>query len=119
MPAFYTRESEFGLSLRVESPEEVADTMRAKWDLGLKGGAVVANPIPVEDAMESSFINGIIEKALKEAEENGIKGKDVTPFLLGKVKELTEGKSLEANIALVKHNAVIGSQIAVALQKNK
>lgn len=119
LPAFFTRESEFGLNLRAETPEDVANMMRAKWDLGLKGGAVIANPIPVEDAMESSFINGIIEKALKEAEEKGIAGKEVTPFLLGKVKELTEGKSLEANIALVKNNAVVGSQIAVALQKNK
>ncbi len=119
LPAFYSRESEFGLNIKVETPEEIADMMRAKWDLGLKGGAVVANPIPVEDAMESSFINNIIEKALKEAEEKGIAGKEVTPFLLGKVKELTEGKSLEANIALVKNNAVVGSQIAVALQKNK
>lgn len=119
LPSFYSRESEFGLNIKVETPEEIADMMRAKWDLGLKGGAVVANPIPVEDAMESSFMNNIIEKALKEAEEKGIAGKEVTPFLLGKVKELTEGKSLEANIALVKNNAVVGSQIAVALQKNK
>ncbi|HWL24416.1 MAG TPA: pseudouridine-5'-phosphate glycosidase [Ureibacillus sp.] len=119
LPAFFTRESEFGLNLRADSPEEVADTMRAKWNIGLKGGAVIANPIPEEDAMESSFINGIIENALKEADEKGIKGKDVTPFLLGKVKDLTEGKSLVANIALVKNNAVIGSKIAVALQKNK
>ena len=67
--------------------------------------------------MEESFINGIIETALEEAKANGIAGKDVTPFMLGKVKELTEGKSLDANIALVKHNAVIGAQIAVAFNK--
>ncbi|BDH63088.1 pseudouridine-5'-phosphate glycosidase [Lysinibacillus sp. PLM2] len=119
LPAFYTRESEFNVNFRVDSPEEVAEMMRAKWNLGLRGGAVVANPIPKEAAMEASFINGIIEKALKEAEELGVKGKDVTPFLLGKVKELTEGKSLTANIALVKHNAKIGTQIAVALEKTK
>ncbi|MFY3790953.1 pseudouridine-5'-phosphate glycosidase [Ureibacillus sp. MALMAid1270] len=119
LPAFFTRASEFGLTLRADTPDEVANTMRAKWDLGLKGGAVIANPIPEEDAMDPSFINGIIENALKEADEKGIKGKDVTPFMLGKVKELTEGKSLEANIALVKNNARIGTQIAVALQKNK
>ncbi|RKJ59188.1 pseudouridine-5'-phosphate glycosidase, partial [Butyricicoccus sp. 1XD8-22] len=92
LPAFYTRESEFNVNFRVDSPLEVAEMMRAKWDLGLQGGAVVANPIPKEEAMEASFINGIIEKALKEAEELGVKGKDVTPFLLGKVKDLTEGK---------------------------
>ena len=91
--------------------------LHAKWDLGLQGGAVIANPIPEADAMEDSFINGIIESALEEAKANNIAGKDVTPFMLGKVKELTEGKSLEANIALVKHNAVIGTQIAVAFNK--
>nr|WP_106781170.1 pseudouridine-5'-phosphate glycosidase [Lysinibacillus timonensis] len=119
LPAFYTRDSEFSVNFKANSPVEIADMMRVKWDLGLRGGAVIANPIPAEDALESSFINGIIEKALKEAEELGIKGKNVTPFLLGKVKDLTEGKSLDANIALVKNNAKIGSQIAVALQNNK
>ena len=80
----------------------------------MKGGAVIANPIPEADAMEESFINGIIEQALEEAKANGIAGKDVTPFMLGKVKEMTEGTSLDANIALVKNNAVIGAEIAVA-----
>ncbi len=117
LPAFYTRESEFNVNFRADSPEEVANMMRAKWDLGLRGGAVIANPIPQEDAMEASFINDIIEKALAEAEEKGIAGKEVTPFMLGKVKELTAGKSLEANIALVKNNARIGAAIAVALNK--
>ena len=114
LPAFFTRESDFGLNIRVDNPETVADILRVKWDLGLKGGAVIANPIPEADAMDKSFIDGIINKALKEAEEQNIAGKDVTPFMLGKVKDLTEGRSLEANIALVKNNAVIGSQIAVA-----
>lgn len=114
LPAFYTRTSEFSLQIRADKPETVADMLRAKWDLGLKGGAVIANPIPEADAMEESFINGIIKTALDEANANGIAGKDVTPFMLGKVKELTDGKSLDANIALVKHNAVIGAQIAVA-----
>ncbi|TSI10641.1 pseudouridine-5'-phosphate glycosidase [Lysinibacillus sp. BW-2-10] len=119
LPAFFTRDSEFKVNFRLDSPKEVADMMRAKWDIGLRGGAVIANPIPESDAMEASFINSIIEEALKEAEENGIKGKDVTPFMLGKVKELTEGKSLEANIALVKNNAHIGAEIAIALNNNK
>ena len=114
LPAFFTRESDFELNIRVDNPETVADILRVKWDLGLKGGAVIANPIPEADAMDKSFIDGIINKALKEAEEQNIAGKDVTPFMLGKVKDLTEGRSLEANIALVKNNAVIGSQIAVA-----
>ena len=117
LPAFYTRESEFAVNFRADSAEEVANMMRAKWDLGLRGGAVIANPIPQEEAMEASFINGIIQEALQQAEAQGIAGKNVTPFLLGKVKELTAGKSLDANIALVKHNAKIGAGIAVALNK--
>lgn len=119
LPAFYTRESTFNVNFRMDTAQEVADMMRAKWELGLRGGAVIANPIPEEDALDATFINGIIEQALKEAEEKGIQGKEVTPFLLGKVKELTEGKSLEANIALVKNNAKIGAEIAIALNQNK
>lgn len=117
LPAFYTRTSEFPVNLRADDAETVANMLIAKWDLGLKGGAVIANPIQESDAMEESFINGIIEKALEEAKANGIAGKDVTPFMLGKVKEMTEGKSLDANIALVKNNAVIGASIAVAFNK--
>ena len=89
--------------------------LKAKWDLELNGGAVIANPIPTELSLEESYINSIIQSALQEAAENGIKGKDVTPFMLGKVKELTEGKSLEANIELVYNNARVGSKIAVEL----
>lgn len=114
MPAFYTRSSGFGLTFSAENPEILAQVLKAKWDLGLKGGAVVANPIPAEHALEDEFINGIIDRAMVEAEENGIKGKDTTPFLLGKVKELTEGRSLVANIELVKHNAEVGAKLAVA-----
>jgi pseudouridine-5'-phosphate glycosidase len=117
LPAFYTRSSEFAINFRADDAETVAAMLTAKWDLGLQGGAVIANPIPEADAMEESFITGIIEKALEEAKANGIAGKDVTPFMLGKVKEMTEGKSLDANIALVKNNAVIGAAIAVAFNQ--
>lgn len=117
LPAFYTRNSAFQVNFRADDETTVADMLRVKWDLGLQGGAVIANPIPKEHALEEAFINQIIENALQEAEDKGIAGKDVTPFLLGKVKELTEGKSLEANIALVKHNAKVGAAIAVALHK--
>lgn len=117
LPAFYTRNSEFQVNFRADDVEAVADMLRVKWDLGLQGGAVIANPIPEEHALEEEFIKQIIENALQEAEEKGIAGKEVTPFLLGKVKELTEGKSLEANIALVKNNAKVGAAIAVALHK--
>ncbi|OCA84106.1 pseudouridine-5-phosphate glycosidase [Bacillus sp. FJAT-27225] len=119
LPAFFTRTSEFQLNLRADDVETIASTLKVKWDLGLKGGAVIANPIPEEHAMDEEFMNGIINSALKEAEEKNIKGKDVTPFMLGKVKELTEGKSLEANIALVKNNAVVGTKLAVSLHGMK
>lgn len=119
VPAFYTRESDFDVNFQLDTPEDVAAMLQAKWDLGLKGGAVIANPIPEAEAMDHGFITNIIEKALQEAEENNILGKNVTPFLLGKVKELTEGKSLDANIALVKNNAVVGAKIAVAFNQSK
>ena len=93
--------------------------LHTKWELGLNGGAVIANPIREEDAMEEQFMTSIINKALDEAAAQGIAGKDTTPFLLEKVKELTEGKSLDANIALVKHNAEVGADIAVALKRKE
>ena len=114
-PAFYTATSAFDANFRLDEPQEVAEMLKVKWELGLNGGAIIANPIPAEHSMEEAYIDCIIEKALQEAEENGIKGKDVTPFLLGKVKELTEGKSLESNIALVYNNARVGAKIAVEL----
>ncbi|WP_370222913.1 pseudouridine-5'-phosphate glycosidase [Cytobacillus sp.] len=117
LPAFYTRTSPFSVNYRVDNAEEAAEMIRTKWELGLKGGVVIANPIPEKDALEEAFITNVIETALKEAKENNIAGKKVTPFLLGKVKELTEGRSLTANIALVKHNAEVGSKIAVSLNK--
>ncbi|WP_318246441.1 pseudouridine-5'-phosphate glycosidase [Rossellomorea aquimaris] len=113
LPAFYTRTSPYSVNNKVESAEETAALLKAKWDIGLKGGVVVANPIPEEDAMNESEMTSIIERALKEADEQGIKGKEATPFLLGKVKELTHGRSLKANIALVKNNAHVGADIAV------
>ncbi|GKT18770.1 Pseudouridine-5'-phosphate glycosidase like protein, partial [Aduncisulcus paluster] len=90
-PAFYTPKSGFGVDYRVDDPAELAKAIKSKWDLGLNGGIVVSNPIPEEYAMDHNVITNAIETALKEAEENGIKGKESTPFLLGKVKELTGG----------------------------
>lgn len=119
LPAFYTRKSGFPINFRADNPEIVANTLAVKWHLGLSGGAVIANPIPEADELDPDMINGIIEEALAEAKGKGIKGKDVTPFMLGKVKDLTDGKSLVANIALVKHNAVVGAKIAVALSETK
>lgn len=117
LPAFYTRKSGFGVDYRVDSPETVALALKAKWDLGLKGGMVIANPIPEEYEMDYDAINGAITEALKELKEKGIKGKESTPFLLGKVKEITGGASLESNIQLVYSNAKVGAQIAVELAK--
>ncbi|WP_048601860.1 pseudouridine-5'-phosphate glycosidase [Rubeoparvulum massiliense] len=113
-PAFFTRKSGYGVDVSAENPEDVAKMMKAKWDLQLHGGMVIANPIPEADAMSNEEMEGIIQQALQRAEAEGIKGKRVTPFLLSEVKEATHGRSLVANIALVKHNAVVGAAIAKA-----
>jgi pseudouridine-5'-phosphate glycosidase len=117
MPAFYTRKSGYKVDYKVDSPEEIALALKAKWDLGLKGGMVIANPIEEKYQMDYDTINKAIDNAVKEAEEKGIKGKESTPFLLAKVKEITGGDSLEANIMLVYNNAALGAEIALALQK--
>ncbi|MHA6250817.1 pseudouridine-5'-phosphate glycosidase [Oceanobacillus sp. CAU 1775] len=117
LPAFFSRESNFPVNFRADDVSVIAATLKTKWKLDLHGGAVIANPIPVENEIPRAEIDSIIDQAIAEAEENNIQGKDATPFLLAKVKELTEGKSLEANIALVKNNAKVGAQIAVALEK--
>lgn len=117
MPAFYTRKSGFGVDYKVDSPEEIARALKAKWDLGLNGGMVVANPIEEQYQMDYDTITEAIEVALKEADEKGIHGKESTPFLLAKVKEITGGDSLESNIQLVYNNARLGAQIAVELSK--
>ena len=116
LPAFYTRESDFKVS-KINSEEEIARVLKAKWDLELNGGVVIANPIPEEFSMDRNLIDKTILDALKEADENGIKGKDTTPFLLDKVQKLTQGKSLEANIRLVFNNAKLASKIAIEYSK--
>ena len=113
LPAFFTRTSDIKLNTVTETTDEIASIIKAKHDLGLEGGVVIANTIPEEDELNKDYIDGIVQEAVKEAEENGIGGKDSTPFLLGKIVEKTEGKSLEANIKLVYNNAKVGSQIAV------
>ena len=117
LPAFYTSRSGFAVDYRVDSPQETAEALKAKWDLGLEGGVVIANPIPAEYEMDPEVINGAIAAAVKESDEKGIKGKESTPFLLAKVKELTGGASLDSNIQLVYNNVKVGAQIAVALSK--
>ncbi len=118
-PAFYTPRSGFGVDYRVDDPAELAKAIKSKWELGLNGGMVISNPIPEEFAMDHDTITNAIESALVEADEKGIKGKESTPFLLGKVKELTGGNSLESNIELVYNNARVGTKVAVELAKLK
>lgn len=119
LPAFYSSSSEYKLNARVDSPKEVADIMKYSRDLDFDGGILVANPIPTEDEIPAEEINKIIEEAIKQERAAGIKGKDSTPFLLGKIVELTDGKSLEANIALVYNNAKVGAEIAAEYAKLK
>lgn len=117
LPAFYTRTSGLRVDARVNTPEEAAAIIKAKRELKLDGGVLIANPIPEEESMDADTINKVIDDALREMDEKGIKGKDCTPFLLAKVAEITEGKSLDANIKLVFNNAAVGTQIAKAYYK--
>lgn len=114
LPAFYTRKSGFSVDYRVDTPEELALALKAKWDLGLTGGMIVANPIPFMYEMDFDIINHAIDQAVLEAEQMGINGKKTTPFLLAKVKDITDGDSLDANIQLVYNNARVAAEIAVA-----
>jgi pseudouridine-5'-phosphate glycosidase len=116
-PSFYSRSSGHQAPLRVDTIEELAEMMRAKWDLGLAGAISVANPVPEDDEIPADEISGLIDQALAECEERGIHGKDITPFLLGRVVELSGGRSLETNIALVRSNARLGAALAVAYQR--
>ncbi|AXO13998.1 pseudouridine-5'-phosphate glycosidase [Thalassospira indica] len=114
-PAFYSVESGQKAPLRLDTPEELAAFLNSKWEFGLEGGAVIGNPPEADKALAREAIEGAIEDALIEAKEKGIQGRDVTPFLLARVTELTKGKSLEANIALVRNNARLGAKIAAAM----
>ena len=117
LPAFFTRESGIKVGYRMDTPREIAESMKAKEDMGLEGGMLVTNPIPEEYSMDVEVIGEAIDKAVKEAEEKGVKGKDITPFLLDKIQKITGGDSLASNIQLVLNNARLASQIAVELSK--
>lgn len=114
MPAFYTRKSGFKLPMRVDTPTEAAELFRIARTLEFPGGMVIANPIPAENAMEKQYIDQAISNALADAERDGITGKEISPFLLERIASVTEGDSLRANIALVKNNARLAAEIAVA-----
>jgi pseudouridine-5'-phosphate glycosidase len=117
-PAFYTRTSGYAVPLRVDSPEEIAGLMRAKDALAISGGISVANPIPEADEIPHEQIDAIIDQALADLDRLGITGKDATPYLLGRIVEITGGASLAANIALVKNNAHLGAEIAAAFARD-
>ena len=115
LPAFYTRKSGFKVDYRIDSPEELAAAFRAKQQMGLRGGMLVTNPIPEEYSMPADVINRAIDEAIAEANRLGIHGKETTPFLLAKVKDLTGGDSLAANIQLVLNNARLAARTAAFL----
>jgi len=115
LPAFYTRKSGFGVDYRLDTPDEVAAAFRAKLEMGLKGGMLVTNPIPEEYSMDPDVINKAIDEAVAEANARGIKGKQTTPFLLAKIKDITGGDSLASNIRLVYNNAQLAARVAAKL----
>ena len=118
-PAFYSRLSGFKVPMRCNTAKEVSALMKVKWKMNLKGGIVVANPIPAEAEIPAGEIEPVIQRALEKAKELGIKGKDTTPFLLKAIAEATQGKSLKANIALVENNAGLAAEIAKAYSQKR
>ena len=117
LPAFYTRKSGFGVDYRLDTPAQLAEAFHVKRELGLRGGMLVTNPIPEEYSMDADVINKAIDEAVEEAKEQGIHGKATTPFLLAKIKDITGGSSLAANIQLVYNNARLATATAVELSK--
>jgi pseudouridine-5'-phosphate glycosidase len=117
LPAFYTRESEFNVDYQLDTPQQIASAMKAKWEMNLAGGMIIANPIPEDHQLDRAMIDKVIAEAVVEMDENGISGKASTPFLLAKVAEKTSGSSLAANIQLVFNNAKLAAKIAVEYAK--
>ena len=117
LPAFYTRKSGFGVDYRLDTPEQLAVAFHAQREMGLKTGMLVTNPIPEEYSMDADVINKAIDEAVAEAKEQGIHGKATTPFLLAKIKDITGGSSLDANIQLVYNNARLAAKTACQLAK--
>ena len=113
-PSFFSRVSGHRVPMRLDTPEDLAAMMRAKWDLGIAGGVSIANPVPTGEEIPASDMDAVIARALADCDARGIRGKDITPYLLGRIVELTEGASLRTNIALVRNNARLGAALAVA-----
>ncbi|MGN0995997.1 MAG: pseudouridine-5'-phosphate glycosidase [Candidatus Ventricola sp.] len=116
-PAFYCRKSGFGVDFNAKTPQDVAAIAKVKWDMGLQGGMLIGNPVPEEYAMDFDEMSAVIDKAMAQAEEAGVKGKNITPFLLAHIVELTGGDSLKTNIQLAYNNARAAAKIAVALAR--
>ena len=118
LPAFWSRQSGLAAPLRLDSPAEICRHAKMRRDLQISGGTLIANPIPPESEIPANIINSYIETALAAAETEKVSGKDVTPYLLSKIVDLSDGESLQANIALITNNARLAAQIAVELAKN-
>jgi pseudouridine-5'-phosphate glycosidase len=118
-PAFYSRESGLDVSIKLDSSKDVVDFAKAHWDAGLQSAVLVANPVPITDAISRSEMEPMIERASKEAKQQGIHGQKLTPFLLQRISELTHGKSMRANLSLLLNNARLAAQIALALQSRE
>lgn len=114
-PAFYTRRSGFRVDYRMDTPEDIARLLQTKWELGLQGGVIVANPVPEAHQMDPVVIEQAIAAALADAEQKGVKGKAITPFLLARIEQLTGGRSLASNIELVCNNARLAGAVAKSL----
>lgn len=117
LPAFYTRKSGFAVDYEIDTPQELAAAFHASQEMGLQGGMLVTNPIPEEYSMDADVINAAIDQAIEMAREQGIHGKETTPFLLATIKDITGGDSLDANIQLVYNNAKVAAQTAAELAK--
>ena len=117
LPAFYSSESGFDVDYKIDSALEIAEILKTKWNLLIDGGVLVANPIPIAFELETSIMNGAINQAIIDADNENITGKEITPYLLSKVNEITQGKSLEANIKLIQNNAALAAKIALHYSK--
>lgn len=115
-PAFFTRHSGLEVDVRLDGPKAIAEVMHTKWTMGLGGGLVIANPIPEEASLPKKWIDAVIDQAVSEAAGRGISGKDITPFLLSRIEQLSKGKSLVANIELVLNNVALAAKVARAYQ---
>ena len=117
LPAFYSSKSGFNVDYRVDTASDIAEIISTKWGLSINGGVLVTNPIPKEFELKSDYMNKSINEAVNEANNNKITGKEITPYLLSKVNEITKGKSLDANIKLIKNNAALAAKIAISFSK--